>query len=116
MSAYETDLPPSGISRDMARFLVALARGGRGYAQNYTTLGNSLDFKLAENEDCIFPALTVVNQGAASVRVGLGSVGAKGGVLLPAGASCTFRWFNPRSSRLLANDLGNAGVEIDVFG
>ena len=111
----------SGIASDiisgLSRLVFAILRNGSGVAQNYITEGNTIDFKIAENSDYLFPALTVVNQGTANVRVGFSTTagGLKGVLLLPQ-AAVTFKWLNPRRSQLVVNDLGTSGMEIDVFG
>lgn len=99
------------IWEDLANFVWrSLIAEGKGFAQVYTTTGNGVDFKVAENQDRVFPAITIVNHGASQVLWGYQTAR----VPLEAGASRTIRWKNPVADKLVVNDQSNSGVVIEV--
>ena len=106
------ELPSSGIARDIYLFVLTLLQGGKVYSRAITTTGDSATHALVPDLPSGFwPALTIINQGANNIRYGYNGAA---NLLLPAGASITLRGKRPAEYNLVYNDLGVAGIEIDV--
>ena len=112
VGAVSTPMPTDGIAYDMLRFLIALERGGKGFAVTHTTKGNSIDVPILATFNYLCPSITLVNHGSVSVNWGYNSANQE----LEAGSSITLQWKNPVANALVINDLGNAGVVIGING
>lgn len=100
-----------GIAEDIiAGALERFLAGGMGYSVHLTTTGTNTDTKVASDVNRILPALTIINQGSNSIKIGYQTAL----VSLAAGASYTFRWKNPARSKIVFNDGGNAAT-VDVI-
>lgn len=102
------------IAEDIVQgFLRAFLADGLGYAQKYVSTGKGVN-RIAENQNRIFPRLTIVNHGASDIRWGYGGAGT---ILLPGGvhSSATITEKNPVKEQLVFDDLGVSGLEVDVY-
>ncbi len=102
-----------GIAADIFAKLAEFLFRGEGVSEVYVTKGDSNDTKIIENVRRIVPAITVSNTSTtASIRVGYQTAT----FTVAAGGAYTFRWKNPSTAHMCYNDLGNAGVRIEVIG
>ena len=100
------------IWEDIKNVIAGFFNGGRAFTYSVQTNGNSVDTAIAVMPKAYLPALSIANNGVNNVKFGI----AKASITLKPNQSYTFRyknWSLP-SNVIVVNDLGNAGVEIDV--
>ncbi len=98
----------AGLEKLIARIL----GNGKGVADHIALpIATNSPYQICGNVDRILPALTIINNGTATVNIGSGGV-----ALFPlvVGASYTWRWKNPKYAQLVFNDLGTIAI-IDVI-
>lgn len=100
------------IWEDIGRLLMSLIHNGEGHTQVFTTDGTNAVRKIFENIDSVIPAVTIYNNGAATIFFGY--KGEVPTVPLLAGTSYTARWKNPKRSGMCVRDGGNSGVTVAV--
>lgn len=102
----------TGIASDMMGLIIAFINGGQGVQKHVApTSATSQDTRLLPDVKSVRPAITVVNNGTATVNIGFNVAGFP----LPKGSSITFRWVNPAARNLVYNDLGTTPI-LDVIG
>ncbi len=103
----------SGIAEDTYNFALAILSPKLGVQDHVVTNGNAAqNIQLLKSVNRICPAITILNSGSSTVKVGWGGYPS---FPLAAGTSITFRYKNPAAGSLVVNDGGTAAT-LDIMG
>ncbi len=96
----------------LQKMISSILSDGKGAQDLILTLSDNSPHAVCSNVDRILPALTVTNNGTATVNIGVGGVAIQP---LLVNQSYTFRWKNPKRAQIVVNDLGNSNANVTAI-